>query len=219
MKTAFNFWSKMKSKLFFLLLLHIIASPIRVWSNNNDYEDANTINETMSVRQVYDNIEPSRSIEGRGIKSVAQLTAFFLQKNPHYNKMEIHRLAEFYVREAAIEGINSDVAFVQMCLETGFLTFRGLVKPEMHNYCGLGAIDTSRPGEWFPDELTGVRAHIQHLHAYGTTRLLRQQVVDPRYHYVSRGKASEIYQLAGTWAADREYGNKLERLLSGLARY
>jgi hypothetical protein len=89
----------------------------------------------------------------------------------------------------------------------------------MHNYCGLGAIDTSRPGEWFPNEQMGVRAHIQHLHAYGTTGLLRQQVVDPRYRFVNpRGKAYEIYQLTGTWAADREYGAKLDSLLSGLAQ-
>ncbi|MDR0823965.1 MAG: glucosaminidase domain-containing protein [Prevotella sp.] len=163
--------------------------------------------------------EPSKSIAGKGVKSVKQLTAFFLQKNPNCDKTRIQRLAQLYITEARIEGINSDVAFVQMCLETGFLTFRGLTKPEMHNYCGLGSIDAHRPGEWFPDEQMGVRAHIQHLQAYGTTDRLKQELVDPRYHYVNpRGQVFNIYQLGGTWTADKEYGFKLARLLYDLAQ-
>jgi len=48
-------------------------------------------------------------------------------------------LASFYVAEGDAVGINSDVAFIHMCLETGFLRFGNLVTPDMHNYCGLGA--------------------------------------------------------------------------------
>ena len=36
------------------------------------------------------------------------------------------------------KGSNSDVAFAQMCLETGFLRFGGLVTMDMNNFCGLG---------------------------------------------------------------------------------
>lgn len=162
----------------------------------------------------------SKSIVGRGTKNADQLTAFFLFNNSNSDRSSILRLARLYIAEAGIEGINSDVAFVQMCLETGFLTFTGLVSPEMHNYCGLGAIDAAHPGEWFPNEQTGVRAHIQHLHAYGTTGQLQQVLVDTRYEFVHpRGKAPEIFQLAGTWAADTNYGDKLDRLLSLLAPY
>lgn len=164
--------------------------------------------------------EPSRNIAANGIKSPEQLTAFFIAHAPEANQRQVYELADYYVQESRIEGINSDVAFAQMCLETGFLSFGGLVTPDMHNYCGLGAIDANRPGERFPTVQIGVRAHIQHLQAYATQLPLRQQVVDPRYKYVSpRGKAPTVFGLAGTWAADTAYGQKLDRLLSELALY
>ncbi|HIW35861.1 MAG TPA: glucosaminidase domain-containing protein [Candidatus Treponema faecavium] len=164
--------------------------------------------------------EPSRNIAASGTKTAEQLTAFFLAHAPNADSGTVYQLASYYIEESQIEGINSDAAFVQMCLETGFLSFGGLVTPDMHNYCGLGAIDASRPGERFPTMQTGVRAHIQHLQAYATQTPLKQAVVDPRYKYVQpRGKAPTIYALSGTWAADREYGQKLDRLLTELARY
>jgi hypothetical protein len=164
--------------------------------------------------------ELSRSIAGHGIKTADQLTAFFLASNPQADRASVQRLAQYYIDEGVVEGINSDVAFTQMCHETGFLRFGGLVTPDMHNYCGLGAIDAAHPGERFPTEQIGVRAHIQHLHAYATTGALRQPLVDNRYRYVTpRGKAPDIYRLAGTWASDKAYGEKLDRLLLLLVKY
>ena len=161
-----------------------------------------------------------RKIESEGIKSAEQLTAFFVSNNPSANKKEVFKLAKYYVKEAAYEGINSDVAFVQMCLETGFLRFGNLVTADMHNYCGLGAIDATRTGERFATMELGVRAHIQHLHAYGSTRQLKGDLIDRRYKYVQpRGKAKDIYGLASTWAADLEYGKKLEKLISVLETF
>jgi hypothetical protein len=90
----------------------------------------------------------------------------------------------------------------------------------MNNFCGLGAIGPEQPGLSFPDERTGVRAHIQHLKAYGSAEPLRQECVDPRYRYVQpKGKAPDVFGLAGTWAADREYGVKLASLLERLGAY
>jgi len=162
----------------------------------------------------------SRNIADDGIKSVEQLVDFFIFKNPNSDKKRIERLATLYVKEASFEGINSDIAFIQMCLETGFLKFGGLVTADMHNYCGLGAIDKNNPGEIFPNEQMGVRAHIQHLHAYGSTATLKNELVDRRYKYVQpRGKAPSIFELAGTWAADKLYGEKLETLLCQLEKF
>lgn len=155
-----------------------------------------------------------------GVKSASQLVDFFMSRNPQGNRDQVVRLANFYVEEAAEEGINSDVAFVQMCLETGFLRFGGLVTPEMNNFCGLGAIDETKRGEWFPTEQIGVRAHIQHLHAYGTTGQLKGELVDNRYKYVNpRGKSPDVFGLAGTWAADKAYGQKLWTLLTALDKF
>ena len=159
-------------------------------------------------------------IADAGVKSASQLVDFFMSRNPHGNREQVVRLANHYVKEAAAEGINSDVAFVQMCLETGFLRFGGLVTPEMNNFCGLGAIDETKRGEWFPTEQIGVRAHIQHLHAYGTTGQLKGELVDNRYKYVNpRGKSPDVFGLAGTWAADKAYGQKLWTLLTALDKF
>lgn len=168
-------------------------------------------------------VEPppvSRSIAGSGTKSAPQLAAFFLSRNPEHDKAHITEFAAIYIEEAAAEGINSDVAFVQMCHETGFLRFGNLVSADMHNYCGLGAIDAEHRGEVFATEREGVRAHIQHLHAYGTTGGLRNPLIDNRYKWVSpRGKAQDIFALTGTWAADPQYGQKLDSLLCELEQF
>lgn len=161
-----------------------------------------------------------RNIASFGIKSVEQLTNFFMSKNPTADVNQVKEMAMYYVEEASMEGINSDVAFVQMCLETGFLKFGGLVTPDMNNFCGLGAIDVNNPGERFESPRMGVRAHIQHLHAYGTTIPLKGELIDGRYKYVvPRGKAPDIYSLSGTWAADKAYGEKLEKLIIQLENF
>ena len=85
-------------------------------------------------------------IDDVGIKSEKQLVEFFVSKNPSCDLKKVQRLASYYVEQGKFEGINSDVAWVQMCLETGFLKFGLLVKPEMNNFCGLGAIDKNNPG-------------------------------------------------------------------------
>ena len=164
----------------------------------------------------------SRTLYDTGIKNEKQLTKFFMDSNPNADKSQVQRLANYYVQEGAAEGINSDCAFVQMCLETGFLKFGNLVTPEMHNYCGLGSMDADHPGEVFATEQLGVRAHIQHLHAYATTEAitLNNECIDRRYKYVKpRGKAPTIYLLAGSWAMDKSYGNKLDALLIRLEQY
>jgi hypothetical protein len=159
-------------------------------------------------------------IAHNGIKTSRQLTSFFMSENPTKDKAKVKRLAKYYIAEAKTEGINSDVAFVQMCLETGFLRFGNLVTEEMNNFCGLGAIDADNRGLTFASEKLGVRAHIQHLHAYGSTDQLKNECIDPRYKYVlPRGKAPDVTGLAGTWASDKEYGNKLNALLKKLEQF
>ncbi len=163
-----------------------------------------------------------RTLAETGVKNAKQLTNFFMANNPTADKKLVTRLAKYYISEARTEGINSDCAWVQMCLETGWLKFTGLVKPEMHNYCGLGAISAEQPGLSFESEQMGVRAHIQHLHAYATTEDVPvvNELIDPRYKWVlPRGKAPTVMELSGTWAADPDYGKKLEGLLARLEKF
>ena len=166
-------------------------------------------------------MELSRNILAVGQLNENQLADYFIKHNPSARKNEIKKFAKIYIEEARAEGINSDVAFAQMCLETGYLTFGNLVQPEWHNYCGLGAMDAEHPGERFDTPQLGVRAHIQHLQAYATTEevKLNKALVDPRYNWVHKTKFIEdIFGLTGTWAMDPNYAAKLERILQEMER-
>ena len=164
----------------------------------------------------------SRNLSDKGVKSKKSLVNFFMDFNPDAKKSQVKKMASYYIKEAKKEGINSDCAFVQMCLETGFLKFGGLVTAEMNNFCGLGSTGPGEKGESFKNARMGVRAHIQHLHAYATTeeKELKNKCIDRRYKFVSpRGKAKTIQELAGKWASDIHYGEKLDDLLTRLEEY
>jgi len=156
-------------------------------------------------------------IMGEGLATVEDLVAFFLRNNPRADEAEVREMASDYIEECVLEGVNWDVAFVQMCLETGFLRFGGLVTEDMNNFCGLGSVSARQTGLRFPDRRTGIAAHVQHLKAYGSTEPLVGVPVDPRFDYVQpRGKAPTVSGLSGTWAADLSYGEKLSVLLDSL---
>ena len=162
----------------------------------------------------------SRNLTAQGIKSDSQLARFFRSHNKKISRRTIKHMARTYIAEAQAEGINSDVAFVQMCLETGFLRYGNLVTSDMNNFCGLGAMDAEHPGVRFDSVETGIRAHIQHLQAYATTEdvELKNELVDPRYGWVHKTKLAEnVFDLAGQWATDT--GSKLNRLLDDLEKF
>jgi hypothetical protein len=162
---------------------------------------------------------PPEQIMGKGAVSEKKLAEFLLLVNSRAENDFVRSLAKLYIEEATAEGVNHDVAFAQMCLETGFLRYGNLVKPEWNNFCGLGAIGPEQPGLVFPDPRTGVRAHIQHLKAYATDAPLNQALVDPRYRYVKLGSSPGIHGLSGTWAADRDYSRKIENVLNRLYEF
>jgi hypothetical protein len=155
-------------------------------------------------------------LQGTGAIPAKDLRDFFLGVNPGAESGFVEELIGYYIEESDMEGINYEVAFAQMCLETGFLQFGGLVTPEMNNFCGLGALGPEHPGERFENVKTGVRAHIQHLKAYATESPPKQTLVDPRYRYVRKGAAPTLDGLAGTWAADRDYAAKIRGILERL---
>ena len=162
-------------------------------------------------------VKISRNLLAQGQLSAEQLADFFWNNNQDIEYEQLYEFAGIYIEEASAEGINSDFAWAQMCLETGFLRFGGLVQPEWHNYCGLGAISAEQPGCQFETPQLGVRAHIQHIQAYATTEdiQLNNELVDPRYSWVHKTKyAQTIQELAASWATDPAYAQKLEDLLT-----
>ena len=118
--------------------------------------------------------------------------------------------------EAGYEGVNGDVLFAQVMLETNYLRFGNDVKPEQCNFGGLGATGNGNPGLSFRDVRTGIRAQVQHLKAYGSHEPLNNACVDPRFLLVTRGSAPTIFDLSGKWAASRTYGESLDRIIRHL---
>ena len=128
----------------------------------------------------------------------------------------VNRLVKTYIIEANREGVNYEVAFCQMCLETGFLKFEGSVSKYQHNYCGLGCVSMFSGGDWFGSMEEGIRAHIQHLKAYASVEPVRSPVVDPRFSNVQRGSVRMVTDLTGKWATDPEYGKKISSMIARL---
>jgi hypothetical protein len=195
----------MKIKAAALFTLFISLSPLGQGKAQPAYDSA-----SLSI---------PLNIMGQGRLSAEQLCRFFVTYAAISDVDKIMRVAPVYIDEAQLEGVNHDVAFAQMVLETGWLQFKGVVTPQMNNFCGLGALSAANNGLSFPDERTGIKAHIQHLKAYASTESLAGDLVDPRYDYVApKGKAPTIDALAGTWAQDPQYATKIKSLLQRMYR-
>lgn len=151
-------------------------------------------------------------IMGRGTASEVQMI-MFLKSHHLEGSSVLSELPKLYREEGAIEGVNADIAFAQMCVETDFLRFSGIVQAEQHNFAGLGGIGDAPEGATFRDARIGVRAQIQHLKAYASTEPLVQESVDPRFRFVRRGIAPSVEQLSGRWSADLRYGEKIQAVL------
>ncbi len=153
---------------------------------------------------------------GRGDASATQMVELFCSVNKKINRRAVEKFAAIYIQECAAEGVNHDVAFVQMCLETNWLRFGGQVDKRQNNFCGLGAVDGGAVGASFKTPRLGVRAQVQHLKAYGSKEPLNRVNIDPRFSLVKRGCAPTISGLTKRWASDPKYHIKLDQLLNRL---
>ncbi len=165
------------------------------------------------------NIRPYNSqmdqIMGNGLTTEVQLIMFIKTHDSNLINT-VPQIAKLYREEASIEGVNHDIAFCQMCLETNFLQFGGILKPEQNNFGGLGSLGGASESAYFPTSEIGIRAHIQHLKAYASHEPLVQDIVDPRFEFVTRGIAPYLQQLSGRWSDDSTYGDQILALVRRL---
>lgn len=98
-------------------------------------------------------------------------------------------VATHYIEEGNAEGVAGDIAFFQMARETALLQFGGDVQPSQYNPAGLGSTGGGAQGASFPDDRTGIRAHLQHLGGYAGKQPT-QANVDQRWDaaFVHAGK-------------------------------
>lgn len=152
-------------------------------------------------------------IMSHGSTTETQLAIFLRNENDRALDL-FPDLPKIYRQEGTIEGVDYDIAFCQMCVETDFLRFPGLIEPFQNNFAGLanGAGNLAT----FESARIGVRAQIQHLKAYASTEPLAREQVDPRFDFVRRGVAPLVGQLSNLWAADPLYGEKILARLESL---
>lgn len=134
---------------------------------------------------------------------------------------DIESFCQILIEEAETEGVRAEVVFAQVILETGWLQFQGVCLPEQYNFAGLGATGGEEKGNCFADVRTGLRAQVQHLKAYASSEILKQECVDERFTLVQRESAPYVEWLGiqenpygSGWAAGEHYGYKLRELLA-----
>ncbi|MBC7516492.1 MAG: N-acetylmuramoyl-L-alanine amidase [Alkalinema sp. FL-bin-369] len=133
----------------------------------------------------------------------------FLKTNNELSIKDFPEIGKLYREESAIEGVDHDIAFSQMCLETNFLRFGSLIKPSQNNFAGMGTPGGGPEGASFDSARLGVRAHIQLLKAYASTEPLVQESVNPRFRFITRGIAPLVGQLSGRWQPLTDYGDRI----------
>jgi hypothetical protein len=99
-----------------------------------------------------------------------RLMAFLTNRNHNVDE-RFSTIAADYMRIGDELKMRWDIAFFQMMLETGNLSFKGDVSASQNNFAGLGATGHHVHGESFPDVATGVKAHLQHLLLYAGVHL------------------------------------------------
>lgn len=137
-----------------------------------------------------------------------------------HNKEFPIEVAEAFLTVGSRYGIRGDVALCQAIVETGWFRFDDgtAVRPDQHNYCGLGVTECGKVGNSFETVEQGVTAQMQHLYAYACKRLLPEgeQLIDPRFSLVTRGIAPNWDDLSNRWAMNPNYGRQILQLYQQL---
>jgi Mannosyl-glycoprotein endo-beta-N-acetylglucosaminidase len=156
----------------------------------------------------------------------------YFRRPPHgaYTDADIDYIVRHYLDACRPVGLDPLVCFAQLQVETGHLTSFWAARPRC-NPAGIGVTGELNPdgtpkgisfGRWgWDSEAVGggsIRAHVGRLLLYairvghGTPAqnvLMNEAKRWRAYPDDRRGKVTTVGGLAGTWAADPQYGNKL----------
>lgn len=162
-------------------------------------------------------------ITGKAEATAEQMAAYVKSKNGSVPQSVLDMIP-LYLSEGEAENIRGDIAFAQSCIETGNFTFAGsAVELSQNNFCGMGVTEKGMKGNSFETPKLGIRAQIQHLKAYANTAKLKQDRIDPRFEFVTRGCAPYVEYLGiqenpkgKGWAAGAGYGKKILAVLASI---
>ena len=150
-----------------------------------------------------------------------RLNAFLKARNPKLAD-KFDTIAVDYMKHGEALGLRWDIAFFQMLVETGSLTFHGDVDIKQNNFAGLGATGRGESGESFKDVSTGARAHLEHILMYSgekvenpvaeRTRKVQEWGVLTSWQKTIKGPMT-YKQLAAQWAPkSRKYAHDIENV-------
>jgi Mannosyl-glycoprotein endo-beta-N-acetylglucosaminidase len=149
---------------------------------------------------------------------------------PHgeYTEQDVARIVQLYFDTARPLGLDPLLVVSQMVLETANLASFWSQRPR-RNPAGIGVTGEPGAGISFPSWSKAVRAHAGRLLAYAlplggedsVQRALVEEALTWRPLPANRrGAAPTLQGLAGTWATDPEYADKISRIANeiGLAK-
>ena len=166
-------------------------------------------------------VSPSSTLLARPRGSVDQVATYLLAR-PHgvYPDPEVKAIADEYFAVAGPLGLDPLIAASQMIEETAHLS-SFWSQPPRHNMAGIGVTGEHGAGVSFPSAQEGVRAHIGRLLAFalkagaetpGQLSLIEEALSFRPLSSDHRGVAPTLGGLAGRWAADLQYADKIARL-------
>jgi hypothetical protein len=143
-----------------------------------------------------------------------------------YTDADVRKIAGHYFDLAPAVGLDPLLVVGQMVLETGSLTSFWSQRPR-RNMAGIGVTGKPKEGLSFANLEVAVRAHVGRLLAYalkpgvgtaGQKELIAEALAHRPLPDEKRGKAPTLQGLAGTWAEDGEYADKIRRVSNEIGR-
>ena len=141
-----------------------------------------------------------------------------------YTAAEVRGIVKQYAATTKEAGLDPLLVVSQMVLETGNLT-SFWSQPPRRNPAGIGVTGEPGKGVSFPSWDKAVRAHVGRLLAYAIAEgketpaqraLIGEALAVRPLPKNRRGCAPKLSGLAGTWATDKKYAQKIARVANEL---
>lgn len=163
--------------------------------------------------------------------TIEQVYAWLETKNPHPLATA---MVSIFFEKAVKEGVDPIVVIAQAMKETGYFRFKGVLRPNFCNTCGLKG--NKGGGDLDPNAHTrfdywedGIQAHIDHIALYaGASNCPKYGVncpqsqkeeykkngntLDPRHFPYLKGKCTTVESLSKNWAPSSTYGEDIVKM-------
>lgn len=171
-------------------------------------------------------ITPDTTLMSKAPGAAADKAIRYLCAGHHggYDDGDVTRFIHLYYTTASEVGLDPLLVVAQMIVETGHLTSWWSQRPR-RNPAGIGVTGEPGVGLSFPDWDTAVHAHTGRLLAYclpkgkgspTQTALIDQALAFRPLPDNRRGCAQRLRGLAGTWAMDQQYAQKISRIANDI---